>query len=40
MSRSYKEIAETAISDLYEAQEALGNMHAIFTLMLDRKSVV
>lgn len=35
MSRSYKEIAETAVSDLYEAQEALGNMHAIFTLMLQ-----
>ena len=34
MSRSYKAIAETAISDLYEAQAALDNMHAIFTLML------
>ena len=38
MSRPYKEIAETAISDLYEAQEALGNMHAIFTLMLQHFS--
>jgi len=35
MSRSYKAIAETAISDLYEAQAALDNMHAIFTLMLQ-----
>ena len=35
MSRSYKAIAETAISDLYETQAALDNMHAIFTLMLQ-----
>jgi hypothetical protein len=35
MSRSYKAIAETAISDLYEAQAALDNLHAIFTLMLQ-----
>ena len=35
MSRSYKAIAETAISDRYEAQAALDNMHAIFTLMLQ-----
>ena len=35
MSRSYKAIAETALSDLYEAQAALDNMHAIFTLMLQ-----
>lgn len=35
MSRSYKAIAETAISDLYETQSALDNMHAIFTLMLQ-----
>ena len=35
MSRSYKAIAETATSDLYEAQAALDNMHAIFTLMLQ-----
>ena len=35
MSRSYKAIAETAISDLYEAQAALDNVHAIFTLMLQ-----
>ena len=35
MSRSYKAIAETAVSDLYEAQAALDNMHAIFTVMLQ-----
>lgn len=35
MSRSYKAIAETAISDLYEAQAALDNMHAIFAVMLQ-----
>ena len=35
MSRSYRAIAETAVSDLYEAQAALDNMHAIFTVMLQ-----
>ena len=35
MSRSYKAIAETAVSDLYEAQAALDKMHAIFTVMLQ-----
>jgi hypothetical protein len=38
MSRSYKAIAETAVSDLYEAQAALDNMRAIFTLMLQHFS--
>lgn len=38
MSRSYKAIAETAVSDLYEAQAALDNMHAIFTVMLQHFS--
>lgn len=35
MSRSYKEIAETGVQDLYEAHSAFDSVRAIFTLMLD-----
>lgn len=35
MSRSYKEIAETGVQDLYEVTSALESMSAIFTLMLE-----
>ncbi|USW95370.1 hypothetical protein NHF39_00850 [Pseudomonas proteolytica] len=35
MSRSYKEIAETATQDLYEVTSAFDSVSAIFTLMLE-----
>lgn len=35
MSRSYKEIAETGVQDLYEVTSALESVRAIFTLMLE-----
>ncbi len=35
MSRSYKEIAETGVQDLYEVTSAFESVRAIFTLMLD-----
>ncbi|WP_017529447.1 hypothetical protein [Pseudomonas fluorescens] len=35
MSRSYKEIAETGVQDLYEVTSALEGVRAIFTLMLE-----
>jgi hypothetical protein len=35
MIRSYKEIAETGVQDLYEAHSAFDSVRAIFTLMLD-----
>lgn len=35
MSRSYKEIAETGVQDLYEVTSALESVSAIFTLMLE-----
>ncbi|QXQ19134.1 hypothetical protein [Pseudomonas tolaasii] len=35
MSRSYKEIAETGVQDLYEVTSALKSVRAIFTLMLE-----
>ncbi|AZD17384.1 hypothetical protein PUP66_23145 [Pseudomonas chlororaphis] len=35
MIRSYKEIADTGLDDLYEVQKAFDNVHAIFTLMLQ-----
>ena len=35
MSRSYKEIAETGVQDLYEVTSALDGVRAIFTLMLE-----
>ncbi|NWC93822.1 MULTISPECIES: hypothetical protein [unclassified Pseudomonas] len=36
MIRSYKEIAETGVGDLYDVQNAFDNVRAIFTLLLDR----
>lgn len=36
MTRSAHEIAETGLDDLYAVQEAFNNVHAIFTLMLQR----
>ncbi|MGK9417714.1 hypothetical protein ACSSUR_16425 [Pseudomonas cedrina] len=35
MSRSYKEIAETGVQDLYEVTSAFEGVRAIFTLMLE-----
>jgi len=35
MIRSYKEIAETGVQDLYEAHSAFDSVRAIFTLMLE-----
>lgn len=35
MSRSYKEIAETGVQDLYEVTSALESVRAIFTLILE-----
>lgn len=35
MSRSYKEIAETGVQDLYEVTSALESVRAILTLMLE-----